>query len=101
MRYAPAISTLLCTLALTGARSPRSRSAPSTMLPIRTGRPERSRLASRTRTASRTGTVRPHRLPYFSDDYREVLGYYADEVVFTNAEDVERFCLEHFDEHQQ
>ena len=38
---------------------------------------------------------------YFSDDYREALGYYADPVVFTTAEEVRQFCLDHFDERQQ
>jgi hypothetical protein len=31
---------------------------------------------------------------------RRALGYYADEVVFTNAEEVRQFCLDHFDELQ-
>jgi hypothetical protein len=38
---------------------------------------------------------------YFSDDYRQALGYYADAVVFTTAEEVRQFCLDHFSERWQ
>jgi hypothetical protein len=38
---------------------------------------------------------------YFSDDYQQALGYYADAVVFTTAEEVRQFCLDHFDERWQ
>ena len=39
---------------------------------------------------------------YFSDDYQDALGYYADaEIAGNTAEEVLEFCVEHFDERTQ
>lgn len=39
---------------------------------------------------------------YFTDDYRDVLGYYADAVdAGDTAEEVLEFCVTHFDEATQ